>query len=52
VKPKDSFVELSEAFLLLREIENLVRDMIDGRFSKAELEEARDPLDADCPLVG
>ena len=30
-----------EAFLLLGEIENLIRDMIDGRFSKVELEEAR-----------
>jgi CBS domain-containing protein len=45
-----TFVELGEAFLLLGEIENLIRDMIDGRFSKAELEEARDPLDADRPL--
>jgi predicted transcriptional regulator len=45
-----TFVELGEAFLLLGEIENLIRDMIDGRFSKGELEEARDPLDADRPL--
>lgn len=45
-----TFVELGEAFLLLGEIENLIRDMIDGRFSKSELEEARDPLDADRPL--
>ena len=45
-----TFVELGEAFLLLGEIENLIRDMIDGRFPKAELEEARDPLDADRPL--
>lgn len=45
-----TFVELGEAFLLLGEIENLIRDMIDGRFSQSELEEARDPLDADRPL--
>jgi CBS domain-containing protein len=45
-----TFVELGEAFLLLGEIENLVREMIAGRFSKAELEQARDPLDADRPL--
>jgi CBS domain-containing protein len=45
-----TFVELSEAFLLLGEIENLVREMIDARFSKSELELARDPLDADRPL--
>jgi CBS domain-containing protein len=45
-----TFVELGEAFLLLGEIENLIRDMIDGRFSKEELEAARDPLDADRPL--
>jgi hypothetical protein len=41
-----TFVELREAVLLLSEIENLIREMLDGRFSKAELEKARDPLDA------
>jgi len=45
-----TFVELGEPFLLLGEIENHVREMIDGRFSKAELEEARDPLDAGRPI--
>ena len=34
---------LSEPFLLLSEIENLVRNMIGNRFSAAELEFARDP---------
>jgi CBS domain len=45
-----TFVELGEAFLLLGEIENLIRDMIGDRFSKVELESARDPLDAGRPL--
>jgi predicted transcriptional regulator len=45
-----TFVELGEAFLLLGEIENLIRDMLDGRFSKAELERVRDPLDAERPI--
>ena len=46
----ETFVELGEPFLLLGEIENLVRDMMDGRFSEEELEKGRDPLDADRPI--
>jgi CBS domain-containing protein len=42
----ETFVELAEPFLLLGEIENLIRDMMEGRFSKEELEKGRDPLDA------
>ena len=45
-----TFVELGEPFLLLGEIENQLREMTTGRFSKSELEEARDPLDADRPI--
>jgi CBS domain-containing protein len=45
-----TFVDLGEAFLLLGEIENLIRDMLDGQFSKTELERARDPLDAERPI--
>ena len=42
-----TFVELAEPFLLLGEIENLIRDMIGDKFSKEELEAARDLLDAE-----
>jgi predicted transcriptional regulator len=45
-----TFVELGEPFLLIGEIENHLREMTAGKFSKAELEEARDPLDADRPI--
>jgi CBS domain containing-hemolysin-like protein len=40
------FGALSEPFLLLSEIENHVRRLIDGRFSLEELKAARDPNDA------
>ena len=39
------FMTLSEPFLLLSEIENLLRAMIDGRFVIAELKSACDPSD-------
>jgi predicted transcriptional regulator len=38
---------LTEPFLLLSEIENLVRNMIGNRFSPAELASARDPSSTD-----
>ncbi len=41
------FRELSEPFLLLGEIENHLRQMLGGKFSKDELSAARDPADAD-----
>jgi CBS domain-containing protein len=40
------FGALSEPFLLLSEIENHVRRLIDGKFSLEELKAARDPNDA------
>lgn len=40
------FGALSEPFLLLSEIENHVRRLIDGKFSIEELKAARDPNDA------
>ena len=39
------FQQLAEPFLLLGEIENHVRRLIDGRFTKEELGEAKDPAD-------
>jgi CBS domain-containing protein len=44
------FVELGEPFLLLGEIENLIRDMMEGKFTKEELEKGRDPLDGARPI--
>ena len=41
------FGALSEPFLLLSEIENHVRRLIDGKFSLEELKASRDPNDAD-----
>lgn len=41
------FRNLAEPFLLLGEIENYIRLMLDGKFSKKEIVEARDPADAD-----
>jgi len=38
----ETFVELGEPFLLLGEIENLIRDMMEGRFSEEGLEKGRD----------
>ena len=40
------FGSLSEPFLLVSEIENHVRRLIDGKFSLQELTAARDPNDA------
>jgi predicted transcriptional regulator len=40
------FQTLTEPFLLLSEIENLLRNMIGKRFSLAQLLEARDPADS------
>lgn len=42
----EQFGQLSEPFLLLGEIENHVRDLIDAKFAQGELEEARDPSDS------
>jgi CBS domain-containing protein len=39
------FLELSEAFLRLGEIENQIRRLIRGKFTKVDLEAARDPAD-------
>jgi len=41
------FRVLSEPFLILAEIENHLRDLIDAKFKKEDLEGARDPSDAD-----
>jgi CBS domain-containing protein len=41
------FGALSEPFLLLSEIENHIRRIIDGKFSLEELKAARNPTDAD-----
>jgi CBS domain-containing protein len=41
------FQQLAEPFLLLGEIENQVRRLIDGKFTRAELAEARDPADSE-----
>jgi len=46
----ETFAELGEPFLLLGEIENLVRDLMEGRFTQQELEKGRDPLDGDRPI--
>src|SRR5207245_69148 len=40
------FGSLSEPFLLLSEIENHIRRLIDGKFSLEELKAARDPADS------
>lgn len=39
------FYTLSEPFLLLSEIENLIRNMLAGRFTVADFDEAKDPGD-------
>lgn len=41
------FRVLSEPFLILSEIENHLRDLIDSRFKKEELQGAKDPSDQD-----
>jgi CBS domain-containing protein len=45
-----TFGELAEPFLLLGEIENHIRSLIEDKFSKQDLQEARDPLDQDRPV--
>ena len=40
------FRQLSEPFLLLSEVENLIRNMIGNRFNLADLEDALDPIAA------
>jgi CBS domain-containing protein len=45
------FQQLSEPFLLLGEIENHIRRLIGDHFEVAELAAARDPSDADRPIV-
>jgi predicted transcriptional regulator len=46
----ETFGSLSEPFLLLGEIENHIRNLLQGKFSKTELEEVRDPLGAARPI--
>lgn len=41
------FLELSEAFIRLGEIENQIRRLIRGKFTPADLQGARDPADAE-----
>lgn len=41
------FQQLAEPFLLIGEIENQIRTMIEGKFKKKELAAIRDPTDAD-----
>lgn len=41
----ETFNQLAEPFLLLGQIENHIRRLIDGKFSKTELAHARDPSD-------
>lgn len=41
------FLELSEAFLLLEQIENHIRPLIDKYFSQADLKSALDPADSE-----
>ncbi len=40
------FLELSEAFILLGEIENQIRRLIGGKLTLAEMQAARDPADS------
>jgi CBS domain-containing protein len=40
------FLELSEAFILLGEIENQIRRIIGGKLTPAEMQAARDPADS------
>lgn len=46
------FHELAEPFLLLAEIENQIRRLIDGRFTPAELVAAKDPGDGQRGVEG
>lgn len=45
------FGQLGEPFLLLGEIENHVRNLMERKFSSEELAEARDPSDADRQIT-
>ena len=40
------FRQLGEPFLLLGEIESHIRELVAGKFTKGELQEARDPEDS------
>lgn len=44
------FQQLSEPFLLLGEIENFVRSLIDGKFTEEELRAIRDVADGERPV--
>ena len=46
----ETFGSLSEPFLLLGEIENHIRNLLNGKFSKAELTDALDPNDKTRPI--
>ena len=48
----DQFRRLAEPFLLIGEIENGMRQMLHGRFSKKELEDARAPGEDDRKIEG
>jgi len=48
----EQFQGLSEPFLLLGEIENMLRDMISNKFSKDDLKGARDPKDGEREING
>jgi CBS domain-containing protein len=43
----EQFAKLGEPFLLLGQVENHIRDLIAGKFTRKELKEARDPGDSD-----
>jgi CBS domain-containing protein len=45
------FQQLAEPFLLLGEIENHIRRLIDGKFTSADLVSVRDPGDDDRPVT-
>jgi CBS domain-containing protein len=44
------FRQLAEPFLLIGEIENHLRKVLDGRFQEAELKNCRDPGDSERPI--
>lgn len=46
------FLQLGEPFLLLGEIENHIRRLISGKFTAAELSEAKDPADTTREISG
>jgi CBS domain-containing protein len=43
----EQFAKLGEPFLLLGQIENHIRNLIVGKFTRKELKDARDPADAE-----